>query len=916
MIHQNLTCHKYFKTTLLILSCVLNGCFAVAQDTIAHWGFNEGAGGLTKENKSNTDFVIKSKWPVVEWVSGVAQKAMRTDGYSVWAEAALTTALPANNITITAWVAPEVYPVADAAVWCQYNNATGLGTWIGMDKFGRLKVEFSNGGPKQSFIADSSLLHYKWNYLVVNINTVSGTITGYINAVKVLDQSFAPGAFSWPTDKTTMIGKLPKNEVMGLYPINTMNALIDEVILLRSPLDQAAITQLYLLNKPAANPGIQTPNSRFANEFHRPLYHAIPASNWCNESHGLIYHNGKYHLFYQKNGNGSYLFQQNWGHLVSLDLVAWEEVQPALWPQPGWDNFGIWSGHAVIDQNNIPTIIYTGVNGIKAAIGLAKPATPDLLQWQKNPTVPVIQGAPATYPNKDFRDPYVFKEGATWYMIVGSGLQSPDVGTVFLYKSPDLNNWQFAGPMYSGNNQFQSGVFWEMPVFWKFGTRYMLLVNKVPVAGNPARAFYWVGNFANEIFTPSNAFAKNLELVNWLLSPSVNYDEGGRVTAIGIIPDLLPSSEQYKKGYANLFSLARVWDMQNDQLIQKPHPSLTKLRKDSVVYNNVNITTTGSGFLPLSQGFQMEIKASVNAANSQTAGLIIGKNPNGTEYTSIYYNYLYNEIVIDRQHHSLNPLTPGDIQYTSLVLDDPTAPINWHVFIDGSVIEVFVNDKYAFTSRYYPVSANSNTVDLFATGAAATANVTTWNLKSFSTLPVKWLSFTASPLNETVQLHWKVEAEVNNHHFEVERSTDGISFYSISLPIAGGNTGMSGNYYFRDDSPVAGKNYYRIKQVDIDGKSTYSAVLYMNLAQKNKASILQVMQNPAKDNVIIKFPAALKNTEISLWDVSGKRIYHNRLRNVLQNQQITIPVHGYAKGIYLLKAGNGFATETNKICIN
>jgi beta-fructofuranosidase len=142
------------------------------------------------------------------------------------------------------------------------------------------------------------------------------------------------------------------------------------------------------------------------------------------------------------------------------------------------------------------------------------------------------------------------KEGSFWYMIVGSGLQTPNVGNVFLYKSTDLINWLFVGIMYNGNNsQYNAGVFWEMPVFYKFGNKYMLMVNKTPENNSPARNFYWVGNFANDVFTPDNTRAQNLELINWLLSPAVNTDAAGRVTAIGIIPDILPSSEQYKNRF-------------------------------------------------------------------------------------------------------------------------------------------------------------------------------------------------------------------------------------------------------------------------------------------------------------------------------------------------------------------------------
>ncbi|MCB9347908.1 MAG: hypothetical protein H6573_10425 [Lewinellaceae bacterium] len=54
-------------------------------------------------------------------------------------------------------------------------------------------------------------------------------------------------------------------------------------------------------------------------------YHLLPAANWTNETHGLIYHQGKYHIFNQKNGTNVFLGQINWGHYSSPDLLQWTE---------------------------------------------------------------------------------------------------------------------------------------------------------------------------------------------------------------------------------------------------------------------------------------------------------------------------------------------------------------------------------------------------------------------------------------------------------------------------------------------------------------------------------------------------------------------------------------------------------------
>jgi beta-fructofuranosidase len=905
------------KKALLILfgSCCI---FPVkAQDTLAHWGFNEGSGNTTKENITNTNFIINSNWPTVEWVPGVKQNAMRTDGYSVWAQGTLPGNLPTSAITIYAWIAPEVYPVTNSAIWAQFDDVAKLGAWMGMDKYGRLVVEFSKDGADFSYTSTVSLNHYKWNYIVVNINAQGGSITAYLNAVQVINQSFASGNIVWPAAKTTLIGKYPSTAMNGLYNTNTMNAIIDEVALLKTPLDQTTATQNYQQGNPSQDPSMKTPASRFANDFLRPKYHPIPNNNWCNESHGLIYYNGMYHLFYQKNGNGCYLFQQNWGHLESSDLVTWQEVVPALWPSPGWDNYGIWSGHCVLDQTNTPDIFYTGVDGVKAGIGSASPINTSLLNWQKSVANPLIPAAPAAVPNLDFRDPYLFKEGSTWYMITGSGLQSPAVGTVFLYQSTDLKTWSYIGPMYQGNNaQYASGIFWEMPVFWKFGSKYMLLVNKTPETSNPARAFYWVGNFESNTFTPDNTSATNLELINWLLSPSVNTDKNGIVTAIGIIPDLIPSSEQYKHGYANVFSLPREWDMVSNKLTQKPHPALQKLRTDSTFFNNITVTTTGSNFLNGTSGFQKEIRATITpGGNTQQAGIIIEKNSDGSEYTSIYYDYYYGELSIDRTHSSTNPNTQGDLKTVSFTPDNPSAPMDWHIYIDGSVVEVFINDEYAFASRIYPTSANSNGIDLFTTGAAATANVTVYNINPNSVLPVTWLSFTAQQKNNAVQLQFKTAAEINNDHFEVQKSTDGINFNSIASLAADDNSGTTATYNFTDFSPAIGNNYYRIKQVDKDGKSSYSIVRQINYNAPSQTSQIKIMQNPAKGFIQLMFTADLTQCDISLFDAASKNVLHLTQKNNSINELLNIPVTGLAAGVYFLKISAENKIETEKVVI-
>ena len=715
--------NKQLYISILLLAGIVQN--AVAQDTLAYWGFNETTGGTTKEAITKTDFAITSKWPVIERVDGVKQKALRSDGYTVFVEGSPSINYPVDFFSLSFWLALETFPVNTAAVWSAFDPATNKGAYVGVDRFGRLSVTLTVTGQVITFTSKTKLEHYKWSYLAINVDAINGTCKAYLNKAEIISENFTPGGLTWSNTKT-YLGRKSTTEKQDIFPLNYLNGIYDEIVVRRTLLTSTQIAEDYAQFNPSNPPALATPTSRFVNDFHRPKYHPIPQSGWANESHGLIYHEGVYHMFFQKNGNGPFFSQQNWGHLTSPDLITWEERQPALFPQPGWESVGTWSGHLVRDNAGIPTIIYTAVDGIKAGIGSAQ-STADLLKWERHPSNPLIASSPVPYPNRDFRDPYVFKEGNTWYMIIGSGLQSPSTGTVFLYKSSDLVSWQLIRPLLTDQAAVGDvGIFWEMPVFWKFGNRYMLLVNKTPQGPVPARAFYWVGDFTNQDYVTNGKGFRNLDIINSLLSPSVNLDAENRVTAIGIIPDLLAGSEQYENGWAHIFSLPRVWRMENDSLYQSPHPNIDSKRKNRITRTDLSLNPSTFRYLNV-RGLQAEIRTTIYPGTASKVGFVVGMNENNTEFTKIFYDYSKQSFVVDRTKSSINPNTPRDIQTEAFLLSNQ--PIDWHVYIDGSVVEVFINNKWAFATRIFPVSMNSNIIELFAEGGNAMArDVQIWNM--------------------------------------------------------------------------------------------------------------------------------------------------------------------------------------------
>ena len=84
-------------------------------------------------------------------------------------------------------------------------------------------------------------------------------------------------------------------------------------------------------------------------ELYRPIFHYSPQNNWMNDPNGLVYYNGKYHMFYQYNPSGTQPNNMSWGHAISSDLINWDEKPVAI---PAQNGVMIYSGSVVVDWNN------------------------------------------------------------------------------------------------------------------------------------------------------------------------------------------------------------------------------------------------------------------------------------------------------------------------------------------------------------------------------------------------------------------------------------------------------------------------------------------------------------------------------------------------------------------------------------
>lgn len=167
--------------------------------------------------------------------------------------------------------------------------------------------------------------------------------------------------------------------------------------------------------------------------------------------------------------------------------------------------------------------------------------------------------------------------------------------------------------------------------------------------------------------------------------------------------------------------------------------------------------------------------------------------------------------------------------------------------------------------------------------------------KSFSVLPVQFTSFYINASGNDVQLKWAVDNEVNNSHYEVERSIDGQTWEKSAVVYQSSNTSMA-VYSYTDRKVVNQVMYYRIRQVDLDGRSTYSAIKTIRLSEIQSTVKIYSSQK----DVIIDLKASMKNSiVVTVLNNTGQVVSQKTYNN--PSFQIKLSLSGSATGAYIIQ---------------
>jgi len=172
-------------------------------------------------------------------------------------------------------------------------------------------------------------------------------------------------------------------------------------------------------------------------------------------------------------------------------------------------------------------------------------------------------------------------------------------------------------------------------------------------------------------------------------------------------------------------------------------------------------------------------------------------------------------------------------------------------------------------------------------------------------VPVTLLSFKGERQGSFNKLEWTTSSEVNNSGFELQRSADGQSFSKIAFiesKSANGNSTTTLSYSFNDLKPLLGSGFYRLRQLDKDGRYTYSNVVLLKGARTTELLLVNVYPNPANNllNALVTAPAA-GEVSIIMTDLSGKAVLKQKAWLSAGDNRIQLPVTALASGSYLIK---------------
>lgn len=450
----------------------------------------------------------------------------------------------------------------------------------------------------------------------------------------------------------------------------------------------------------------------------KPLFHVTPHIGWMNDPNGFSVFQGKIHLFYQYHPYSPQWGPMYWGHQITDDMICWKEYPIALAPDQSYDCAGCFSGSAIeTKQGHI--LVYTGVSKSKDGkkeIQNQCIAIGDGIHYQKIDDNPVIIGSmlPDGFNHSHFRDPKIWKDNDTYYLVAGN-LDALEQGQIVLFSSYDLKSWKYECVL--AHSQGTMGKMWECPDFFELDGKHVLICSPQYMQAreyefhNGHNSIYFLGDYDKnkKVFQKEEPLSLDYGLDFY--APQTTCLPDGRRILIAWMKSwhtsILPSHQKWE----GMMTLPREISLKEGRLIQKPVRELECYHKNKVTYHE-EILNDKKVFDKL-YGRTIDMTIEILSSNYHELKIDLAKNER--YYTEFLFNKDKNILEIDRSYsgviRDVNCIRRAKIKY-------PKATLKLRFILDRNSIELFVNDGDMVLSTVIYTPQEAQGIELSCDGEA------------------------------------------------------------------------------------------------------------------------------------------------------------------------------------------------------
>ena len=474
----------------------------------------------------------------------------------------------------------------------------------------------------------------------------------------------------------------------------------------------------------------------------RPKYHITAPMGWMFDPAGAYYYRGNYHVYTYRNVYAR-LEYNSLDHYVSKDLINWRQWPIGVWADSAWDVYSIRLANHFIDDNGVPTMIYTSLgSGARGRYGVLARSYDNLLSYGSKQG-----GGKQDAFGFAIGDSQTWKDGDIWYTITAKHAENPsDLGDALtMFSSPDLKNWTEIGPIFYFRKQLDSlkarpvdeppsiGMRntairaeqgrAEFPYLIPFGDKHVLMAGARPVR-------YWVGTFDKEqyVFAPDDPKGKLLNYLDYFycFNPMIVDSKGPDGSARRVMMALESRVRGSVEGlpWYGVLVLPRSIRLEAGRLIQEPVAETKQLRGRHFSQSNIAVTPNAKGLIKKDKGDTLEIIAEFEPGDAEVFGLKVRMSDDGKDFARIFYDTSTGNYGVDG-NISESPFKEQG-QGPSYIAKGQ--PVTMRIFLDGSLLEVFVNGTTC--TGKLELDSSSVGLDLFSIGGSAKCKrLDIWEMK-------------------------------------------------------------------------------------------------------------------------------------------------------------------------------------------